>query len=74
MNEYEFEDFKKTHGVRKGIRGKNKNPTLVGTSIRLDQEVVDFFKKTYGSKMQAKMREVLSQYVANQKQLDLFKV
>lgn len=47
---------------RKG-RGPGKKPAMVNISIRLTKEVLAF----YGSfeNMQAKMREVLSEYVNN---------
>lgn len=46
---------------RKG-RGKALKPSLVCTSIRLDAEVLSFYRERFGSKMQAKMREVLREY------------
>jgi len=46
---------------RKG-RGKAIKPSLVCTSIRLDVEVLAFYRERYGSSMQAKMREVLREY------------
>ncbi len=46
--------------VRKG-RGPGKKPALVCTSIRLPKEVMDFFS-LFPDK-QAKMRDVLTEYV-----------
>jgi uncharacterized protein (DUF4415 family) len=48
--------------TRKG-RGKGKKEALMSTSIRLEHKVVDAYKNKYGSKMQAKMREVLSNFI-----------
>jgi uncharacterized protein (DUF4415 family) len=48
--------------TRKG-RGKGKKEALMNTSIRLDKKVIDTYKNKYGSKMQAKMREVLSNFI-----------
>jgi uncharacterized protein (DUF4415 family) len=47
----------------KKVRGKGKKPALASTSIRLMPEVVEFFKAKYGRGAQAKMREVLSEYM-----------
>jgi hypothetical protein len=46
--------------IRKG-RGPGKKPALICTSIRLPKEVMDFFS-LFPDK-QAKMRDVLSEYV-----------
>lgn len=46
--------------VRRG-RGPGKKTPLVGTSIRLPKEVLEFFE-VFPDK-QAKMREVLTEYV-----------
>jgi hypothetical protein len=46
--------------VRRG-RGPGKKPALVCTSIRLPKEVMDFFS-VFPDK-QAKMRDVLTEYV-----------
>lgn len=48
--------------IKKG-RGKGKKEALMNTSIRLEQRVVDEFRLKYGSKMQAKMREILSNFI-----------
>jgi len=47
-------------------RGLGKIPALVSTSVRLPKEVLDYFNTHYGSLKQAKMREVLAEYVTNQ--------
>lgn len=51
---------------KKRGRGPGKTPALTGTSLRLPKEVLSFYVDTYGRKMQAKMREVLAEYVKNQ--------
>jgi uncharacterized protein (DUF4415 family) len=48
--------------IRKG-RGKGKKEALTSTSIRLEQTVIDAFRSKYGSKMQTKMREILSNFI-----------
>lgn len=48
--------------VRRG-RGPGKKPALVCTSIRLPKDVMKFFEENYGATRQAKMREILSEYV-----------
>jgi uncharacterized protein (DUF4415 family) len=48
-----------------GVRGPQKAPTKVPTSIRLSPEVVDFFRRT-GSGWQSRLDGVLKQYVARQ--------
>ena len=52
----------KMQQIKKG-RGKGKKEALMNTSIRLEQKVIDEFRHKYGSKMQAKMREVLSNFI-----------
>jgi uncharacterized protein (DUF4415 family) len=47
----------------KKVRGKGKKVALSSTSIRLDSVVVAYFKEKFGRGAQAKMREVLSEYV-----------
>lgn len=46
---------------RKG-RGPGKKPALKATSIRLSQEVADFFDKHYPKNKQAVMRSVLLEF------------
>jgi hypothetical protein len=52
---------------RKG-RGIGKKPALISTSIRLPREVMDFFE-IFPDK-QAKMRDVLTEYVMFQNMKD----
>jgi len=50
---------------RKG-RGVGKKPALFCTSLRLPKHVMDYFNTNYTYTKQAKMREVLTEYVNNQ--------
>jgi uncharacterized protein (DUF4415 family) len=50
---------------RKG-RGLGKKPALCNTSLRLPHEVMDYFNTNFAYTKQAKMREILTQYVTNQ--------
>lgn len=50
---------------RKG-RGLGKKPALACTSLRLPKEVMDYFNTNFAYTKQAKMREVLTEYVNNQ--------
>jgi hypothetical protein len=50
---------------RKG-RGLGKKPALFSTSLRLSREVVEYFALHYPTSKQAKMREILADYVRNQ--------
>jgi hypothetical protein len=50
---------------RKG-RGLGKKPALCNTSLRLPYEVMDYFNTNFAYTKQAKMREILTQYVTNQ--------
>jgi uncharacterized protein (DUF4415 family) len=50
---------------RKG-RGVGKKPALSCTSLRLPKDVMDYFNTNYAYTKQAKMREVLTEYVNNQ--------
>lgn len=47
-------------------RGPGKKPKLFCTSLRISQEVKEFFDTHYPQTKQAKMREVLTEYVRNQ--------
>lgn len=47
---------------RKG-RGLGKRPAMFNTSVRLPQEVMDYFTEHYPYSKQAMMREVLLEYV-----------
>ena len=50
---------------RKG-RGVGKKPALSCTSLRLPKNVMDYFNTNFAYTKQAKMREVLTEYVNNQ--------
>jgi len=50
---------------RKG-RGVGKKPALFCTSLRLPKHVMDYFNTNFAYTKQAKMREVLTEYVNNQ--------
>jgi uncharacterized protein (DUF4415 family) len=47
-------------------RGPGKKPALFNTSVRLPAEVVDYFRERHPYNMQAKMREILVDYVREQ--------
>jgi uncharacterized protein (DUF4415 family) len=47
---------------RKG-RGVGKKPPLFCTSLRLPKDVMDYFNTNYAYTKQAKMREVLTEFV-----------
>lgn len=57
----ELKPFKK----RKG-RGLGKKPALFCTSLRLSQEVMEYFNRHFPYTKQAKMREILADYVKQQ--------
>lgn len=50
---------------RKG-RGPSKKPALFATSLRLPTYVLDYFNTYYPYKKQAKIREILTDYVKTQ--------
>jgi len=50
---------------RKG-RGPGKKPALFNTSLRLSREVMDYFNTHHAGNKQAKIREILTEYVKNQ--------
>ena len=52
---------------RKG-RGLGKKPALACTSLRLTVAVMDYFNTHYPHTKQAKMREILTEYVNSQTQ------
>ena len=52
---------------RKG-RGPGKKPALFCTSLRLDKEVMEYFNTHHPYTKQAKMREILTEYINSQKQ------
>ena len=47
-------------------RGIGKKPALFCTSLRLPKEVMDYFNTHHAYTKQAKMREILTEYVNNQ--------
>ncbi len=52
--------------TKKRGRGPGKKPSLRCTSIRLPVEVMEYFDKHYQNNKQAKMREVLANYMIEQ--------
>lgn len=50
---------------RKG-RGAGKKPALYCTSLRLSKEVMEYFNKHFPYTKQAKMREILTDYIKQQ--------
>ena len=58
-----IEEIKK----RKG-RGPSKKPSLFNTSMRLSKEVMEYFNTHHPYSKQAKIREILTEYVNSQKQ------
>jgi uncharacterized protein (DUF4415 family) len=48
---------------KRKVRGKAKKPALMCTSIRLPVDTMMFYKTNYPHTMQAKMRQVLHEYV-----------
>jgi uncharacterized protein (DUF4415 family) len=49
-------------------RGPSKKPALFNTSLRLSREVMDYFNTHYPYAKQAKIREILTEYVNSQQQ------
>lgn len=47
-------------------RGPGKKPALFCTSLRLPQEVMEYFNTHYPETKQAKIREILTDYVQSQ--------
>jgi hypothetical protein len=58
-------EYLKPEQQKKG-RGLGKKPALFCTSLRLSKEVMDYFNTNFAYTKQAKMREVLTEYVNNQ--------
>jgi len=54
-----------TENKRRG-RGLGKKPALFCTSVRIPREVADYFDKHHPYTKQAKMREILTDYVKQQ--------
>jgi len=49
-------------------RGLGKKPSLFCTSLRLSKEVMDYFNTHHPYTKQAKMREILTEYINSQMQ------
>ena len=49
--------------VKRRVRGKQKKPTKILTTIRFDLEVIDFFQREIGNGWQTEMNNVLVNYV-----------
>ena len=58
-------EFLKPEQQKKG-RGLGKKPALFCTSLRLTKDVMDYFNTNFAYTKQAKMREILTEYVNNQ--------
>ena len=58
-------EYLKPEQKKKG-RGCGKKPALFCTSLRLTKDVMDYFNTNFAYTKQAKMREVLTEYVNNQ--------
>jgi len=58
-------EFLKPEQKRRG-RGVGKKPALFCTSLRLSKDVMDYFNTHHAYTKQAKMREILTEYVNNQ--------
>jgi hypothetical protein len=59
-------EYLKPEKKRKG-RGPGKKPALFNTSLRLPKEVIEFLDANYPYTKQAKIREILTDYVNSQK-------
>ena len=57
----ELKPIKKRRG-----RGAGKKPALFCTSLRLPKEVMEYFNQHFPHTKQAKMREILAEYVKQQ--------
>ena len=58
-------EYLKLPKEKKG-RGPGKKPALFNTSIRLPEETINYFRDQHPYNMQAKMREILVDYVRAQ--------
>jgi len=58
-------EYLKPEQKKKG-RGVGKKPSLFCTSLRLTKDVMDYFNTNFAYTKQAKMREILTEYVNNQ--------
>jgi uncharacterized protein (DUF4415 family) len=57
----ELKPIKKRRG-----RGAGKKPALFCTSLRVSKEVMEYFNQHFPHTKQAKMREILAEYVKQQ--------
>lgn len=48
---------------KRKTRGPGKNPALFCTSLRLPKDVMEYFNTHFAYTKQAKMREILTDYV-----------
>jgi uncharacterized protein (DUF4415 family) len=51
--------------TKRRARGKSKKPALFCTSLRIPKEVMDYFNANFPYTKQAKMREILTDFVNN---------
>lgn len=58
-------EYLKPEKKRKG-RGPGKKPALFNTSVRISREVMDYFDLHHPGNKQAKIREILTDYVKKQ--------
>jgi uncharacterized protein (DUF4415 family) len=58
-----------TEQPKRKSRGPGKKPRLFCTSIRLSQEVMEYFNKYHAHDKQAQMRAVLTEYVRDELKL-----
>ena len=58
-------EYLKPEQQKKG-RGRGKKHALFCTSLRLPKDVMDYFNTNFAYTKQAKMREILTEYVNNQ--------
>jgi len=58
-----IDELKLTKEDKKHGRGEGRKPALVHLSLRIPKDVFDFFSKRHKYTKQAKMREILTEYV-----------
>lgn len=66
MNDNTIETNEEALTKKRRGRGPGKRPTLVVTSLRLPRNVMEYFNTHYPHKKQAKMREILSNFINEQ--------
>jgi hypothetical protein len=52
-------------------RGPSKKPTLVGISLRLPKEVIEYFNANYPYTKQAMMRAALTEFISRKEEEEL---